>query len=351
MTERPLRLLIIEDNQDDALFIAQALRRAGHAAEYTRVQTRADMEKALDQGEWDAILSDYTMPRFRAPEALKVLHERRLDIPFIVVSGSIGETTAVDLMRSGAHDYLLKDNLTRLAPVILREIQEAEHRRKRRAAEEELRANQARIAALNEQLRRAMIETHHRVKNNLQVLAAMLEMERIQYPEAIPSADIERLESHVRTMAIIHDILTREATTDSFAEKLCVRDVLDQLLPLMEQTGGRSIERKLEKVHLTTRQATALAMIANELVSNALKHTSSVVRVELSRRGDQFILTVEDNGAGFPEGPTPGDAPPTSGLGLVEHLVQWDLEGSIQYGAADGGGARVTIIAPTEQSG
>jgi len=132
---RPLRLLLIEDSERDAAHVMLALKRGGLSPEIRRVETRDEMLAALGDGTWDAIVSDYHLPRFSAPDALETLRERGLDIPFIVVSGAIGEDTAVDMMRGGAHDYLLKDRLARLHAAIEREIDQAEHRRAKRRAE------------------------------------------------------------------------------------------------------------------------------------------------------------------------------------------------------------------------
>jgi diguanylate cyclase (GGDEF)-like protein len=133
---KEVRILLVEDSDLDAAHLALALRRGGFAPEMKRVETREEMAEALRTGEWDLVVSDYHLPRFSAPEALETLRESRRDLPFIVVSGAIGEETAVDLMRAGASDYLLKDRLTRLNAAIERELAQAQERRAKRRAEE-----------------------------------------------------------------------------------------------------------------------------------------------------------------------------------------------------------------------
>ncbi len=145
-----LRLLLVEDSEDDAELVALALKRGGYAVSYERVQTRADMAAALDREPWDAVISDYTMPGFDAPSAFAVLRSRNQDLPFIIVSGTVGEETAVAAMRLGVHDYLLKDKLSRLAPAIERELREAAERAARREAEIALRRSEARYRRLAE---------------------------------------------------------------------------------------------------------------------------------------------------------------------------------------------------------
>jgi len=132
---RPLRLILIEDSDRDAAHIAMELKRGGWTPDMTRVETAEELGAALDAGPWDIVVSDYHLPRFSAPEALSIVKKRALDVPFIVVSGAIGEDVAVGMMREGAHDYLLKDRLTRLAAAIERELDQAAQRRDKRRAE------------------------------------------------------------------------------------------------------------------------------------------------------------------------------------------------------------------------
>ncbi len=133
-----LRILIIEDSEADAILLLRHIRRAGYDIYSQRVDTPEAMQEALQQQKWDIIISDYSMPRFNGIEALQLLKATGLDIPFIMVSGVMGEQTAVEAMRAGAHDYLVKDNLKRLVPAVEREIQEANERRARRVAEDQV---------------------------------------------------------------------------------------------------------------------------------------------------------------------------------------------------------------------
>ncbi len=133
--KKPLRLLLIEDSDLDAAHLLLELKRGGFEPEVTRVETREEFEEALFAQEWDAIITDYHLPRFSAPEALDLYRLSRLDVPFIVVSGAIGEEIAAELMRAGAHDYLLKHRLTRLPVAVQRELEQAESRRAKRRAE------------------------------------------------------------------------------------------------------------------------------------------------------------------------------------------------------------------------
>jgi two-component system, cell cycle sensor histidine kinase and response regulator CckA len=147
-----LRILIVEDSEDDLLLLLRELRRGGYTPDYLRVENAADMQAALDRQLWDIVIADYTLPSFSAPEALQLLQLQQRDLPFIIVSGTIGEETAVAAMRAGAHDYLLKDNLARLVPAVERELREAQERQKRLDAEQALRESEERFRQLAENI-------------------------------------------------------------------------------------------------------------------------------------------------------------------------------------------------------
>ena len=130
-----LRILIVEDSKDDADLILREIKRGDYPVEFERVETRSAMQQALAHRAWDIILSDYSLPNFSAMSALEVLKESGLDIPFIVISGTIGEETAVIALKAGAQDFLLKDKLARLIPAIERELRDTETKRSRREAQ------------------------------------------------------------------------------------------------------------------------------------------------------------------------------------------------------------------------
>ena len=140
-----LRVLQVEDSESDAAIVVRALLKAGYQVEAERVETAAEMRAALAREAFHVILADYQLPQFDAPGALAVLLESGQDLPFIVVSGMVGEESAVAMMRSGAHDYLMKDHLARLAPAVERELREAQARREGRAAEQALRESEERF--------------------------------------------------------------------------------------------------------------------------------------------------------------------------------------------------------------
>ena len=137
MTDR-VRVLIVEDSRGDAELDVMALESSGFEVEYRRVETEPDFRYALEKFSPEIVLSDHSMPRFDAMRALKILQENRLDVPFIVVSGQIGEVAAVNLMRAGANDYVIKDSLARLSPAVRRELREMRLRERGETAERKL---------------------------------------------------------------------------------------------------------------------------------------------------------------------------------------------------------------------
>jgi signal transduction histidine kinase len=134
---KPLRVLLVEDAENDAMLVVHALRRAGYAPTWLRVDTAAGMAAALAQP-WQLVLADHSLPSFSAPAAFAMVRERGLDLPFIIISGHIGEEAAVEAMRAGVHDYLLKDRLARLGPAVERELREAARRVEQRRLHEQL---------------------------------------------------------------------------------------------------------------------------------------------------------------------------------------------------------------------
>ena len=152
-----LRVLIVEDSEFDAQMIVSMLRKGGYEVLFQRVETAESMRAALLNGAWDFILADYNLPEFSAPNALKLVQQSGLDIPFVIVSGGIGEDIAVSAMKMGAHDYLMKGNLSRLVPAVERELRDAANRASQRNAERALQESELRYRLLWETAPEAII--------------------------------------------------------------------------------------------------------------------------------------------------------------------------------------------------
>jgi sigma-B regulation protein RsbU (phosphoserine phosphatase) len=147
---KPLRILIVEDSENDTLLLLDQLRRGAYEPTFERVDTPAAMSAALDRQTWDLVVADFSMPQFNALAALELLKQKEIDLPFIIVSGTIGEELAVVAMKNGAKDYIMKGNLKRLVPAVERELRETVERRERKRAEDELRGNQEQFRVARE---------------------------------------------------------------------------------------------------------------------------------------------------------------------------------------------------------
>ncbi len=172
MKDPSLRVLMVEDSENDALLLIRVLRKGGYHSVYERVETAAAMKKALQERQWDIILCDHSLPNFNALSAIALLKESNIDIPLIVVTGTVGEEAAVKCMRLGARDYIMKSKMARLCPVIARELKEAQARRKHRQAEfqkkaalEELRKSEEKHLAIIENIEEGYYESD--LKGNL----------------------------------------------------------------------------------------------------------------------------------------------------------------------------------------
>jgi PAS domain S-box-containing protein len=147
-----LRALIVEDSEDDSRLLLRNLERSDYHIAHQRVETAEALRAALDAESWDILFCDFTMPRFSGQKALEIVKERDPDLPFIFVSGTLGEDVAVQAMKTGAHDYIMKNNLTRLVPAMERELREANVQRQRCQAEEDMRTSEYKYRHLLESL-------------------------------------------------------------------------------------------------------------------------------------------------------------------------------------------------------
>ena len=215
----------------------------------------------------------------------------------------------------------------------------------RRKAEQERERSIAEIEGLNVRLARAMQETHHRVKNNLQVIAALVEM---QADELGNVSAVQRIKQHVRSLATIHDLLTQQAKADANTSVVNANEVLQRLIPMLQATtGDRHIKADVDDVMLPVQKATSLALLVSECVSNAIKHAKGEVEITLDVEGNAVRLEVCDDGSGFPPDFDSRRSAHT-GLELIDSTAHWDLRGEVHYENREQGGGRVVVTFPLD---
>ncbi len=350
MTE-PLRLLQVEDCESDAALIARILTRSGYAVDCERVESAQQMREALAQRSWDLIIADYRLPDFGAPPALSVLHESGLDIPFIVVSGAMGEEVAVAMMKAGAQDYLLKHDLARLAPAVDRELRDARTRREREQAEKALRESEERLAAqraaleqqaaLLTQRETLLREIHHRVKNNMQVMSSLLGLQSRMASHPAIGRMLAENQNRIQSMALLHEMLyqSEDLATVDFSKYL--RRMLEHLFRSYGVDNRQiRLHTELDAVCLELDDALPCALLASEVISNSLQHAfpesrRGDLRIQLlSETGNRVSLAVWDNGVGLPGG-IDWRTSRSLGLRLVRVLAE-QLRASLEVRSEDG---------------
>jgi signal transduction histidine kinase len=307
--------LIVEDSERDALLLVREIRRGGYDPVFERVETASGMRAALERDSWDVVLSDYAMPQFSAPAALALIKEVGLDVPFIILSGTIGEETAVEAMKAGAHDFMIKDRLARLLPAIEREVREAQHRRERIA--ERARTEAEREKLLTE-LREAvhardvfLTIASHELRTPLTALQIQLHL--LQRPGRRSPDKGEELDAAL-------EMIARQVTR--------LRTLIDNLLDVVHITSGRMtlsresvnlgdlVSEVIAQLRHMTRSKPDITVEAERvvgvwdririesvtanLISNAVKFgEGKPIKVALSSDGCMARLAVVDHGIGL----------------------------------------------------
>lgn len=368
-----IRVLLVEDSEDDAALLVRALRRGGYEPNHLRVETPEAMRSALENGEWDAIIADYVMPHFSGLAALRLARERQIDIPFIVVSGKMGEDTAVEAMRAGAHDYVTKENLARLVPAIERELRDAAGRRERKRLEEQL----LRVQRL-ELIGRTAGQVAHDLNNLLTPLIGYPQLMKRLLPPDHPTIKLcDAMIERVRQMtAINEDLLTLGRRGRIALEPTDLNRVVEQAaaqMPEQPATIALHLDLAPDLQSILGAPAQLLRVITN-LLSNALDATQEaglvVVRTRNVREelpfgrynriepGEFVQVSVSDTGCGIPPEvvdkifdpffttKTP-DRRHGSGLGLsiVQAIVE-DHQGHIDLESEVGQGTTFSVYIP-----
>jgi two-component sensor histidine kinase len=369
---RQIAGLIGFDTQDQtriATAVSEIARNAVQYAGHGKVEFRltSGVPQALqiriqDDGpgiaDLDCLLARKGVADFGRGDSLRGVR-RLMDLFQIETSPNGGTLVTLGKRRPRLLDNIVPKDMARISAELTQRVSEdplAEMQRQNqellhtleelRNQQEERAEHLREIEALNQQLRRAMVETHHRVKNNLQVISALIEIQKQTGQESVAMSEVIRVGQNIQALGIIHDLLTQEAKAEGDASRISVKGVLVRLVPLLQiSMGERRIRLDLDELALPGKQATALALVANELISNATKHGRGDVGIRLSNDLSCAVLEVCDDGPGFPTDFDPQTAAHT-GLELIDNIVRYDLQGKASFENRPHGGGRVVLSFP-----
>ncbi len=359
-----LRVLLVEDSEDDAALVLAELKRAGYAPVSERVYSAAALEAALARGQWDLVIADYNMPSFTGLEALRLVRGSGRDLPFIVVSGTIGEDVAVAAMKAGANDYLIKDSLARLAPAVERELREATERSDRRSAESALRESE-------ERYRGALQEANLRLQS---LSSRMLEVQESERRHIARELHDEIGQALTAVKLHLQSALKRSGTEARPPLEECVQ-ITDQALEQVRnlslnlrpsqlddlgliaalrwqigrQAAASGIETEFQADELNDRLESALETacfrFVQEAMTNVVRHAEARhAWIEARRKDDRLRISVRDDGRGFDVAAATREAIARGSLGLLGMQERVGLAGG-RLNVSSRPGAGTTIVA------
>ncbi len=363
----PLRVLLVEDAEDDALLVLRHLRRGGFAPRAERVETAAAMQDALDRDSWDVIIADFNLPRFDGLSALELLRHSRLDVPFLLVSGTIGETLAVQAMRAGAQDYVMKDNLGRLPSAVTRELAAARERRERRELEVSL-AQSERMACMG----MLAAGVAHEINNPLAYVMLHLEAIQGQLGELVDrGADPEidewvssALEGTGRIASIVRDLKSFSRVDSVTPQLLDLRRIVDGAATMArnEIKHRARLVRAYDAIPPVLGNEGRLSQVFLNLLVNAAQAIPSgdaednEIRVEIGAEDQRVVVRVRDSGRGLEPGAAERALEPFfttkaqgegTGLGLaICQRILTEHGGTIALDSVVGVGTEVTVRLP-----
>jgi signal transduction histidine kinase len=306
-----LCMLLVEDSQDDAEILIDELRSAGYVVDYQRVDTEPALRAALAERAWQVVLCDIALPQFDAWSALQVVRERQLDLPFIVVSGSVGEETAIRMMKAGAHDFLLKHNLSRLVPAIERELREAAVRAESTALREQLLLSDRLV-----QVGTLAASVAHEINNPLTYVMGNLEyvLHELASPvcaSSVPDRVIDALstalEGSRRIRATTDDLRVFARTDDASPRPVDLKRVLESAINMagIQIRYRARLVKDFDDVPPLAANENRLGQVFLNLLVNAAQaipegHTADhEIRVRLRALDDQAEVQISDTGRGI----------------------------------------------------
>jgi signal transduction histidine kinase len=304
-----LRVLHVEDNQLDAELVARALRKGGFSVSMVVVQAEAEFERQLPLHRPDVVIADYNLPQWKGMDALDVLRREGLEIPLILVSGALGDITAVECIKRGATDYVLKDGLARLPEAVRRALQEKRLLRLRRQAEDDLARKVEELARSNADLEQFAYVASHDLQEPLRMVAAYTQLLAERYRGKLDeNADKfigHASEGALRMQTLIQDLLafSRVGRNGIACGRVdcdaAMAEVLKSLGPAIQESGAVVTHGELPPVWADRSQ---MAQVFQNLVGNAIKFRGKeppVISVQAEKAGQQWLFSVSDNGIGI----------------------------------------------------
>lgn len=350
-----LHFLLLEDDVADAELVKYALSQSGLPHLLERVDGREEFIQCLAKAKPDLILSDYHLPGFDGLEALDLAREHAPDTPFIFVTGTLGEERAIETLKRGASDYVLKNSLTRLMPAVHRALREAESRTERRHAEERLRESHEQLRALSVYLQSVREEERTRIAREVhdelgQALTGLkldlaLVSNRLPRSQRLLLDKLETMAGHIdETIQSIRRIATE--LRPGILDDLGLIAALEwQANEFQSRTGiVCQVTSTLQDTQLDADLNTAFFRIFQETLTNIMRHANATrVEVNSTQEGGRFILTVRDNGRGI----LPGEARDRRSIGLLGMEERAALlGGEFEITGEPGRGTTVTVRIP-----
>lgn len=368
--EEKLKVLMLEDIEDDAGLIERALKRDGIAVSARRVDTREDFVEALRTFKPDVILSDHALPQFNSIDALKICKKQESNVPFILVTGTVSEEFAVSCLKQGADDYVLKSNLVRLPSAIFNSIKQKQVEQERRRAERTLRDQNEELVKINKELDSFVYSVSHNLRAPLMSVLGLLHLARTDEKGQDLNHYFIMMESSIHKLDdTLKEILdySRNARSDIKIEKVLIRELLEDGFDRLKYMDGSD---QIEK-HISVDDPVPfysdtyrIVVILNNLISNSIKYRDShkeksFISIEATVNEKNLRIRFEDNGIGIPEALTEKifhmffrATERSEGAGLGLYIVKETIEklnGSISVDSQQGKGTTFVIEIPNHR--
>jgi signal transduction histidine kinase len=365
----PLKILVLEDIQDDVGLIERELRKGGLRFETTRVDSKADFLEALRTYKADVILSDHSLPQFDSFEAIKLCRRLGVTIPFILVTGSVSEEFAVTSLKEGADDYVLKSNLIRLPNAIINALKQKQLEKERKESDKAIRDQNDELVKINRELDSFVYSVSHNLRAPLMSVLGLLNLAKMNDTREEMNQYFEMMEHSIQKLDnTLKEILdySRNARKDIEIKQINIREIIDdsiERLQYMEGSGNVAKTTNIKEESPLFSDAYRLQVIFNNLLSNSIKYrdskkAGSFVNFDIHIDKSFLTIRVQDNGIGVAEDFLPKifnmfyratEKSEGAGLGLyiVSETVQ-KLEGNISVQSEHGVGTTFEIQIPNK---